>query len=380
MRSSSRPSNIEHPLALGSARVWIRLLRRSGGIDPMYVSRALFVTLSSLLTSPLRMWERVRYGRSVRRTEIHPAPIFIVGHWRSGTTHLHNLMCQDNRFGFLTTFQAMAPGFCLTGDGIIKRFLATAAGARHPTRIIDNIPLVLDAPQEDEFALGNLSPLSFLHVYTLPRRAREIFSRSVLLRGVPKGDLAQRLRSYETVLRKATLKANGRRLVLKNCASCGQIEILLTLFPEARFIHIHRNPYEVFLSTLHLYRTVIPRFQVQSISREEIEAYVLEFYDKLMHAYLNSRSKIPSGRHMEVRFEDLEADPLSEMRRIYDTLGLTGFDESEPALRAYIDSVSGYRKNAYELNTDAIEKVNRHWAFAFDQWGYERIETVPGPD
>ena len=83
---------------------------------------------------------------------------------------------------------------------------------------------------------------------------------------------------------------------------------------------------------------------------------------------------------MEVRFEDLEADPLSEMRRIYDTLGLTGFDESEPALRAYIDSVSGYEKNSYQLDTDAIEKVNRHWGFAFDQWGYERIETVPGPD
>ena len=374
MTDSPRPSNVEHPLALGSFRVWIQLLARSGGIDRAYMRRALFVTLSTLLTSPLRVWECVRYAGVVNRTHVHPAPIFILGHWRSGTTHLHNLLCQDRRFGFLTTFQAMAPGFCLTGDGMIKRLLARAAAARHPTRVIDNIPLVLDAPQEDEFALCNLSEVSFLHAFTLPRKAREIFEESVLLDDVHPKRLAQRLRSYEMILRKATLKAGGRRLVLKNCASTAHIETLLELFPEARFIHIYRNPYNVFLSTLHLYRTTIPLSQIQAISDEEIEAYVLEFYDRLMHAYLADRAKIPTGHHVEVRFEDLEAAPLEEVKRIYDTLQLPGFAEAEAGFRAYIDSVSGYKKNSYELSADVIEKVNHYWAFAFDQWGYERIE------
>jgi len=375
MAQSPRPSNVEHPLALGSFRVWIRLLKRSGGIDRAYVWRALFVTLSTFLTSPLRIWERVHYTRAVRRTDVHPAPVFILGHWRSGTTHLHNLLCQDRNFGFLTTFQAMAPGFCLTGDGMIKRLLAKAAGVRHPTRVIDNIPLVFDAPQEDEFALCNLSPISFLHAFTLPRKAREIFEESVLLDGVHPQKLAQRLRSYEMVLRKATLKAGGRRLVLKNCASTGHIETLLKVFPEARFIHIYRNPYDVFLSTLHLYRTTLPLFQIQAIDNEEIEACVLEFYDRVMHAYLAARSKIPAGHHVEVRFENLETAPLEEVKRIYDTLQLPGFAEAEAGFRDYIDSVSGYEKNTYELSTDVIEKVNRHWAFAFGQWGYKRIET-----
>ena len=374
MPQPTRSSNTEHPLALGSLRVWLRLLRRSGGIDRAYVPRALFVTLSSLVTSPLRIWERIRYGRTIRKTRIHPAPIFIVGHWRSGTTHLHNLMCQDSNLGFMTTFQAMAPGFCLAGDGLIKRLLAKAAAARHPTRIIDNIPLILDAPQEDEFALGNLSPVSFLHAYTLPRMAREIFTESVLFHGVAPQDLAQRLRSYKTVMRKATLKSGGRRLILKNCAGSGHIDTLLEMFPEARFIHIHRNPYHVFLSTLHLYRTVIPRFQIQGIEDAEIEAVVLEFYDRLMHRYLAGRSKIPEGRLVEVRFEDLEAAPLEQIQRIYETLRLPGFAEAEADFRAYIDSVSGYRKNAYKLKAGVIDKVNRHWSFAFAEWGYTRLE------
>ena len=374
MRQPPRPSKIEHPLALGSFRNWTRLLKRSGGIDRRYLPRALFVTLSSLLTSPLRVWERARYGRVVRRTRIHPAPIFILGHWRTGTTYLHNLMCQDKNLGFLTTFQAMAPGFCLTGDGVIKRLLAKAAAARHPTRVIDNIPLILDAPQEDEFALCNLSLVSFLHAFTLPRKARETFEKTVLFNQVPSPALAQRLRSYEMILRKATLKSGGRRLVLKNCPSSGHIETLLELFPDARFVHIHRNPYDVFVSTLHLYRTIIPLFQLQAIDDREIEAYVLDFYDRLMHAYLADRSKIPAGHHVEVRFEDLEATPLEQLRRIYDRLQLPGFAEAEANFRTYIDSVSGYKKNRYELNANVIDKVNRHWAFAFDQWGYERVE------
>jgi hypothetical protein len=377
MGRSPRPSNIEHPLALGSFRAWIRLLVRSGGIDRAYVPRVLLVTVFSLLTSPLRVWERARYGRAVRRTRIHPAPIFILGHWRSGTTYLHNLMCQDRQHGFLSTFQAMAPGFCLSGDGIIKRLLARAANARHPTRLIDNMPLALDAPQEDEFAMGNLSPLSFLHVYTLPRKAEEIFEKAVLFQDVPHRELERRLRSYETVLRKATLSAGGRPLVLKNCASSGHIKTLLELFPDARFIHIHRNPYDVFVSTLHLYRSVIPRSQIQAIDQEEIETHVLRFYERLMRTYLATRSEIPADRHVEVRFDELEAAPLEQLRRIYRQLQLPGFPEAEGAFRAHVESVSGYEKNRYRLDPEQIRKVNRHWGFAFEQWGYERIETPP---
>lgn len=377
MVDRSRPSTVEHPFALGSFRVWLQLLRRSGGIDRAYAMRVLFVTLTTFATGPLRIWERARYGRVVAGTAIDRAPVFILGHWRSGTTHLHNLMSQDKQFGFLTTFQAMAPGFCLTGDGVIKRLLARAAAARHPTRVIDNVPLILDAPQEDEFALCNLSPVSFLHAFTLPGRAREIFKESVLLDGVRPKELSRRLRRYEVLLRKATLKAGGRRLLLKNCASTGHIEALLELFPQARFIHIHRNPYDVFLSTLHLYRTAIPRFQIHGITEEEIEACVLEFYKRVMQAYLAARSRIPAGRHVEVCFEDLEATPLEEVRRIYNALNLPGFAQAKDGFRAYIDSVSGYEKNRYELSADVVEKVNRHWAFAFRQWGYERIETAP---
>jgi hypothetical protein len=352
----------------------MRLLRRSKGIDPAYVPRVVFVSLTTLLTSPLRLWERVRYGRRIRRTPIHPSPIFIIGHWRSGTTHLHNLLCQDENLASLTTFQAMAPGCCLVGEGAIKRFLAKQAKARYPTRLIDNIPLAFDAPQEDEFALANLSPHSFVHTFSLPRQAEEIFERSVLF-----NDLSPRARSgwiatYLALLRKVTLANGGKRLVVKNCAHSARIPTLLGLFPDAKFIHIHRDPYQVFLSTLHMHRTVLPRSQLQKIEHDRVEAHVLRFYDQLMRRLLADRSLIPTGNLVELRFEDLEASPLDQLRHVYEGLGLPGFSTAESGFQSYLASVAGYRKNAYTLDSDAIAKVNRYWSHAFEAWGYDRRE------
>jgi len=374
MAQTKRPSNTEHPVALGSFCSWMRLLLSSHGIDRDYIPRAAFVCLTTLLTSPLRLWERARYGRRIDSTPIHPAPIFVIGHWRSGTTHLHNLLCQDENLGHLSTFQAMAPGFCLIGDRAIKRFIARQANARYPTRLIDNIPLDFDAPQEDEFALANLSPHAFIHAFSFPQQAQEIFERSVLFDGLSEATRSRWIDTYLWLLRKATLASNKRRLVVKNCAHTARIRTLLDLFPGAKFIHIHRNPYEVFLSTMHMHRTVLPRSQLQAIGPDRVETCVLHFYDRLMRRFLSDRSLIPAGNLVEIRFADLEASPLTQLRQLYDGLGLPGFAAAESRFRVYLTSIAGYRKNAYALDKDVIAKVNRHWPYAFDEWGYDRLE------
>ncbi len=378
MARKARASNAEHPLAFGSFLSWLRLLWVSKDIDRKYVPRLLFVCLSTFLTSPLRFYERIRYGRVVSRATIHPSPVFIVGHWRTGTTHLHNLMCRDRNFGYLSTFQAFAPGLSLVGEKTIKPPLAMIARRLHPTREIDNIPLSFDAPEEEDLAIANLSPYSFLHLYTFPRQAPYFFERFALFNGLSEKTRAEWKEIYLTVLRKATLRSGGKRLVVKNCADSGRIETLLELFPDAKFIHICRNPYSVFRSTLFLYRTVLPRSQVQEISPDRVEAYILRFYTLLMKKFLASKALIPPGNLVEVRFEDLEAAPLDQLRRVYEGLGLPGFSEAEPAFRAYIDSVTGYRKNEYKVTDDVTEKVNRHWGFAFDEWGYTPVEPGRG--
>jgi hypothetical protein len=96
-----------------------------------------------------------------------------------------------------------------------------------------------------------------------------------------------------------------------------------------------------------------------------------------MRRFLADRSLIHAGNLVEIRFEDLEASPLDQLRRVYDGLGLPGFAAAEPAFRSYLDSVAGYRKNAYELDGNVVAKVNQHWPYAFEEWGYDRLEPLP---
>jgi len=379
MTQQKRPRLFEQPFAVRSFRCWLKLLWNNKDIDREFIPRALFVTLSTFLTSPLRLYESVRYGRIVKNTAIHPSPIFIIGHWRSGTTHLHHTMCQDKNHGYVSTFQAFAPGLCLVGERIIKRPLDKIAKKLHPTREIDNIPLSLDNPQEEDIAIAAMSPHSYIQLFTFPRQAPYFFERYItFFNNLPESTLAEWKKIYLTIMRKATLRSGGKRLVIKNCADSARIKTLLDLFPDAKFIHIYRNPYYVFRSTLFLYRTALRWVQLQEISPDEIEAHVLRFYPQLMQRFLADKALIPAGNLVEVKYEDLEKDPLAQLRKVYETLSLPGFAAAEPAFRAYLDSIADYKKNVYEADDNVIAKVNQHWQFAFDALGYERLEPASG--
>jgi hypothetical protein len=212
-------------------------------------------------------------------------------------------------------------------------------------------------------------------VFTFPRQADDLFRRNVLFDGLSDQAIDEWTNVYLGILRKATLRTAGKRLVLKGPAHGARIRPLLQLFPDARFIHLCRNPYDVFLSTKWTHETVLPRSQLQAADPARIEAQVFRFYTQLMQRFLADRTLIPTGNLVSVRFEDLETAPLDQLRRIYESLRLPGFSDAEPAFRAHIASVADYQKNRYELTDAVIAKVNRHWGFAFDEWGYTPLES-----
>jgi hypothetical protein len=378
MPKNKRASYTEHPHVFGSFNNWLKLLRNNKDVDRKFLLRALFVCFTTFSTIPLRLYESVRYGRTVKNTAIHPSPIFIIGHWRTGTTHLHNIMCRDKNLGYISMFQVTTPAFCLTGEKIIKRPMAFVQKRRHPTREIDNIPLSVDNPEEEDVAIANMSPYSYLHMYTFPRKAPFFFENYVtFFDNLPESTLAEWKECYLTILRKATITTGGKRLIMKNCANSARIKTLLDLFPDAKFIHICRNPYDTFRSTFHLYKTTTNLCQLQEISFDEIEGWVLQFYAQIMRKFLADKALIPEGNFVEVKYEELEKSPLDQMRRVYETLSLPGFTEAEPAFRAYIESITGYKKNVYkEVDDSIIRKVNQNWPFVFDEWGYKRLEPL----
>ena len=111
----------------------LRLSRHGLLVRPRYALRALLIVGSSLVATPLHVLEWLLFGRRVAATTIATPPIFIIGHWRSGTTHLHNLMCLDERFGYLSMYRAIVPDCSLVGGRWLKALLGNVLPPTRPT-------------------------------------------------------------------------------------------------------------------------------------------------------------------------------------------------------------------------------------------------------
>jgi len=354
-------------LAGGSFLNWVHLVRANGGVDWRYWIRSLYVSIVALLTTPFRAYENARFGARIAATPIREVPVFILGHWRSGTTHVMRLMARDPGFTVVTFVHTMIPGLYLSSP----LFRAILTSSLPKVRPMDNVSVAPDAAEEEEYALGNLSPYSFYHALSFPKKMREIFDKCVLFEGVERSVIEQWKVIYLHFLKKVTFSSGGKRLLLKNPANTGRIPTLLELFPDAKFIHVYRNPYVVYSSTMHwLDKELVPT-ALQDVDEETVRENALRNYEKLMLRYEADKSLIPEGNLIEVRFEDFESDPLGEMARIYWTLGLTLTPEAQTQMQQYLSTVKGYRKNSYRLDRQTRQQVARRWGFMIRRWHYE---------
>jgi hypothetical protein len=145
--------------------------------------------------------------------------------------------------------------------------------------------------------------------------------------------------------------------VLKTPPHTDRIPILLEIFPDAKFIFIHRDPYMVFKSTIHIRKKLFFENGLGKPYFEGIEEEILRPYLQLFETYKDTKHLIPDGNLHEVGFEDLEADPLGQMRQVYDKLGLAGWENVEPAIQAKVPALTSYKKNTYNIDEPLMRKI-----------------------
>jgi hypothetical protein len=346
---------------------WFRLLAENRfRVELPFWGKAACTTFSSCVNTPFRWVEEAVYSRRVAAQTVLP-PIFILGHWRSGTTHLHNLLSLDSRFAYPKFAQAMIPNSFLTGE---RPFSLGCAVLLPSNRYgVDEMTMYAAAPWEEEFGLCVATFLSPYLSWAFPSRT-EHYDRYLTFRGVPAHEIERWKSAILTLLKKLTLRLK-RPLVLKSPPNTARIRLLLELFPDARFIHIHRNPYSVYQSTLHLHRKLSVYFRFQRQDLAALHGRVIRQYAEMHDAFFEERPLIPKGRFAEVAYQDLDADPVGQVRRIYDELDLPDFAEVEPALNEYLGSIADYKKNKHvELTSDVRSEIARAWRRSFDTWKY----------
>lgn len=355
-----------HPLSSSNLSNLWRLIS-SYGCQPRFLPRLAYLGLMCLVRQPFSWLESARFSRRIERQPIEQAPVFIIGHWRSGTTHLQNLMSQDPQFGRVTLLQAAMPHEFLS---LPRAFVSGMQKALPQTRLMDNVPVAADAPWEEEMALASCGQLSFYHVSFFPKHIERIFRTAVLFDGGDARLQAQWQRQYLHFLKKVQVAQPGRRLLLKNPANTARIALLKRMFPGARFIHIHRDPYKVFASTVHLYLKAQEAWGLHATDRDRIACHVLQAYRELMSAYFTQCDTLDEGELVEISFRDLQRDPMATLAGIYDQIDLAGFNAAAPHFQRYLNSQRGYRKNHLSLSAVEKRRIGNWWRESFERLGY----------
>lgn len=346
---------------------WLRLLAQHRfRISPGRLPMAGAISFFSMLNSVLHRVQQIRHGRRIERTAIEKPPVFIIGHWRSGTTFLHELLVRDPQFAYPTTYECFAPSHFLVSEWIIPKLIAWLMPKKRP---MDNMGAGFDYPQEDEFALANLGcPTPYLHL-AFPN------DPPCYLELLDMVDVAEPVRErWERdvvyFVRALTL-AQGRRLVLKSPPHTGRMGVLSRLFPGAKFIHIARHPEKLFISTRRLWWTLSHVQGLQVPHDKERDAYIFACFERMYRGFEQQRSEIEPGHLCDIRYEDLVRDPMAQVQAIYEQLDLGGFAEVRETMEACLRDRRGYQPNRHQdMEPEIRVELRRRWSDYYERYGY----------
>jgi len=358
-----------HTHMLAPLDLWIgRLIVARFRIGLDYVPRLLAILVLSAANTVLTLPERLLMPWLLRRRRQVLDPLFILGVHRSGTTYLHNLLALDPQFCTPRTFHIMNPHGCVFSGWLLAPLWAVVLPWKRP---MDNVPFHLFSAQEEEFAISGSCSLSPYWGLTFPQQGG-YYDKFIFLDSLPAAQQSKWRRHYHRFLQKLTYWS-GKRPLLKSPHNTARAGTLRTLYPNARFIHICRHPYDVYRSNMHLAREGLVTYQLHdSNETDSYSTRFLENYHAMESAWQRDAGDLLPGQRIEVRFEDLERDPLAVVRRIYRELGMELTSQFEQRLHRYVQAHAGYVKNKHHvLNPVVRAKIDAKMGGFMEDWGYQ---------
>jgi omega-hydroxy-beta-dihydromenaquinone-9 sulfotransferase len=309
--------------------------------------------------------EKAKYGKKIRDAAVHDDPVFIIGHWRSGSTFLHQLMSLDPNFRAPTLFQVAIPDSFLTSHFYYKPIMNLMVNKFRP---MDKVRLGMDEPQEDEYAVYRITQFSPLERLVFPKK-HDYFLLD-FNEFLPDNDsLGEWEQNFMWFFKKLSLKS-GKPVVSKNPFNSLRIRELHKLFPRARFIHIYRHPFDVIPSTIHMWNIVQQQNALNHLERKPELGDVVTVFDRILSAIQKDKESLPENSFYELRFESLESDPVAEIINLYKALNLNYSSEFEVKMKSFISVLKGFQKNIFHLTTEEKVLISQRLRHHMEYYGY----------
>lgn len=354
---------VAHLLALAPLDVWVGMLARAD-VKPRYWGRMAFILFTSFVGTAISIHERLamwlywRSGRGRRALEgFEPRVIVIVGYYRSGTTHLHNLLSCDRR--------AVTPRWyqCLVGQGyvlawlLVRVLLVPFLGRTRPQ---DSVGFGPEWPGEDDFALaswGGCSSLPGRHVFP---RQWDRWKRWHDLQGLNEEERDTWRRLTKRFVYKVTRGRTDRVVVLKSPSHTARIEELDRLFKgRVRFVHLVREPGAVIDSNVRMMHALRNHALEDLPGVQTIRERIVEEYAATEAKCRDELDALDSDRWVRVRFRDLRSDPMGTLQAVYDGLGMSFDEPMRQSIRAYLGSLGSYVSTHEPIELGTVDERER---------------------
>lgn len=321
----------------------------------------LFVSFFVLvLFTPFRVIEAILYFFSKKQNV--KQPIFIVGHPRSGTTFFHDALNEmdnvvaprmiDCLYPYLTKY------FQFMLVPILKNVLPE-------TRLMDKMKVAWDSPQEEEFAMALMTRDTSVSFLFAPNKNQKELNPSILLNN--ERVKSRWLKAHLRFAKKIQSLHKGKTLVFKSPSNTARIKELLGIYPDAKFIHIVRNPLDVIPSTIHLYQKILPEFSLQDETKIDVEAYVFDFYAQLMNKYITTKNDLHSSQLVELNYEDFVAQPIDSLIKVFNQLEIS---MQVKKLESFFASRKSFSRNEFELEEELKNTIKDRCDFVAKEYGY----------
>ncbi|WP_010138881.1 sulfotransferase family protein [Oceanicola sp. S124] len=346
-----------------------RQMSRGQWANRAHIRPGLFasVTALSLGNSLMAALSQAVHGRALARVRIEPDPVFVLGFWRSGTTWLHQLLSNDPRFTAPTSLQVFMPESFLVLSPVMRRLERLWLPEHRP---MDAVALEADTSEEDEVALAVAGAASIIRTLSYGNTADPRVTWD--LEGLPEADRQHWRDTWIRFLTKVQYTAPGKQLLLKSPAHTMRIAEVLRQFPNAKFIHIVRDPYAVAASYLHSSEAMTATQTVLKVMPDPEEQLdgALRVLPEFHQAFDRQRHLIPEGNYTLLRYEDLRENTKPVLRQAYADLGLDSFAAIEPGLDRMIEARRGYKAGKPRLPPALAARIEQEWAAYFQRYGY----------
>jgi hypothetical protein len=282
------------------------------------------------LRLPFAWVESLVLKSKIEETKIIQDPIFILGYYRSGTTHLQKLMSLNTQYEKLNIFKSYFPDSFIMLEPWLKPIIQVIFNVFKVKNPIHRCPFNWDLPGEEDIAFA-LWPkkTSFNWFHAFPSQLDKVLELTIHSR---EKDFCH---DYLYLIKKLTYSFKGKRLVLKSPPHTARIPTLLKLFPKAKFIYIQRDEKETLVSNRYMW-DVVKGACFEKVSDAQRDELILKSKSLFEKKYLQDKIHLKPEQLVEVKFDELMENPLEVIQAIYSKLHLDMDVTDNEILRAYL--------------------------------------------